>query len=123
MYGLAAMPMLVSAVKVFSQEKVKLGWTIARITLLKARPIRCYKCWGLGHLRNNCKSQVDRSSSCYNCGMSGHSARVCDTTAACALCRELELPSDHKLGSAICKTDELNSKSRIKTKTNPKSVY
>lgn len=106
---------LVAAVKVSGQEKIKLGWTIARIALLKARPIRCYKCWKLGHLRNNCTSQIDRASSCYNCGMSGHSARVCDTTAACVLCREAELPCDHRLGSANCKADEINSKNRNKS--------
>ncbi|KAL6416582.1 hypothetical protein ACFW04_013335 [Cataglyphis niger] len=82
---------LASAVKASKSGKVRIGWTVARIVLLKARPIRCYKCWETGHLRNNCKSSVDRSFACYNCGSSGHSARVCDSSPSCPICKELEV--------------------------------
>lgn len=53
---------LTSAIKATKEEKIKVGWTFARIALLKARPTRCFRCWHLGHLRNNCTSLIDRSA-------------------------------------------------------------
>ncbi|KAL6416574.1 hypothetical protein ACFW04_012696 [Cataglyphis niger] len=108
---------LASAVKASKSGKVRIGWTVARIVLLKARPIRCYKCWETGHLRNNCKSSVDRSFACYNCGSSGHSARVCDSSPSCPICKELGLQFDHRMGTATCRADEyLSERGKAKSK-------
>lgn len=68
---------LAAAIKVAELGKLRIGWTIARIELLKARAIRCFKCWKQGHLRNNCKSTVDRTRTCYRCGIEGHPAKTC----------------------------------------------
>lgn len=96
---------LAAAIKAASAEKLKLGWTVARVQLLKTRPTRCYKCWRLGHLRNSCKSQSDYSSSCYVCGQQGHPARTCKESPRCAICAECGLSANHRLGSTECRAD------------------
>lgn len=36
--------------KASSEGKLKIGWTVARIDLLKNRPSQCYRCWERGHI-------------------------------------------------------------------------
>lgn len=33
-----------AALQISTQGKVKIGWTVARVELLKARPLQCHKC-------------------------------------------------------------------------------
>ncbi|XP_025155964.1 uncharacterized protein LOC112588883 [Harpegnathos saltator] len=40
---------LVAALKLARLGSVRVGWVSARVILLKARPIQCFKCWGYGH--------------------------------------------------------------------------
>lgn len=49
-----------AAIKASQSGKLRIGWTIARIELLKARPVQCFRCWGHGHLKIKCSSPVDR---------------------------------------------------------------
>lgn len=54
------------------EGKIKISWTKSKIELLKNRQSQCYKCWGLGHLRDKCTSAIDRSRTCFRCGAEGH---------------------------------------------------
>lgn len=58
---------------------------------------KCYKCWGLGHTRFQCKG-VDRGKSCLKCGEEGHKAKECKSVARCLLCRR----EGHRTGTGSC---------------------
>lgn len=68
---------LVAATAIASRKKVRMGWTFVKVELLKTKPTQCFKCWGYGHVRYACKSDVDRSRSCFNCGEEDHPLRDC----------------------------------------------
>lgn len=83
-------------------EKIKVGWTVARIELLRARPMQCFRCRGYGHVRSGCQAENDRSNMCYRCGSSGHTARNCNKKPACAICLEKGLNDNHRMGLTVC---------------------
>ncbi|EFN72129.1 hypothetical protein EAG_00500, partial [Camponotus floridanus] len=83
--------------------KIKVGWTVARAEILTPRPLQCYRCWEIGHVRYSCTSSTDRSQHCYKCGSSTHRALECVATAPkCIICEEKGLSSNHRLGSPVC---------------------
>jgi len=65
------------AVKMAERGVVTLGWTRVKIELLRRRPVQCYKCWRYGHVRPNCRSEVERIGTCFRCGQKGHAVGVC----------------------------------------------
>lgn len=62
---------LSAAITASQPGKIHIGWTVARVELLKARPTLCYRCWGKGHVQAQCRSKTDRSCACYRCGEEG----------------------------------------------------
>jgi len=40
---------------------ITIGWTRVKVEMLPERPLRCYKCWGKGHVWAACTSTEDRS--------------------------------------------------------------
>lgn len=70
---------LIAANKITEEGKMKIGWIIARTELLPKRPLQCYRCWAFGYVKFSCTSQIDRTKTCYYCGVEGHSARNCLT--------------------------------------------
>lgn len=68
---------LAAAIKVAAEGKVRMGWTSARVRLLEARPVQCFKCWRFGHVRNTCKFPEDRTGNCFRCGSSQHVVKEC----------------------------------------------
>ncbi|XP_011860092.1 PREDICTED: uncharacterized protein LOC105557454 [Vollenhovia emeryi] len=78
------------------------GWTTAKITFLKKRPVQCYRCWDFGHVRGGCRSTTDRGGACFNCGKEGHTLRECASNPCCIVCREKGLNADHRLGTTNC---------------------
>lgn len=46
---------LILAIKVAKMGKIRLGWSSVGVELLKKRPIKCFRCWHFGHLKNTCK--------------------------------------------------------------------
>lgn len=98
---------LSAAIKVSRSGKIRIGWTIAKVEMLKARPTMCYRCWSRGHLQARCDSATDRSNTCYRCGKEGHRASDCQNPVSCAPCREQGKEDDHRVGSARCKADPL----------------
>lgn len=90
------------AITIANKKKIKIGWTIVGVTLLKARPLQCYRCWHYGHVKDRCRSQVDRSRCCFQCGSEGHSAAMCSNVVKCAICTDLGRTNTHRVGSAKC---------------------
>lgn len=97
---------LAAAVKVANTGKIRLGWSMARVELLEARPQQCFKCWEFGHVRSTCTSKIDRSALCFKCGKSGHSYKDCKNELLCILCAQKGLEASHRIGSFKCKIDK-----------------
>jgi hypothetical protein len=89
--------------KLAQAGKVALGWSTARVIAIPKRPLQCYKCLELGHVRATCVSTVERGHLCYMCGRSGHRARKClASTSKCPLCESLGAPANHRMGVTAC---------------------
>lgn len=103
--GSLFMSLPVAAARVLVEDgRVRVGWSSARVQALEARPLRCFKCMGVGHTRPLCPSTTDRSTQCYRCGEAGHKAANCAAiTPRCAVCSESGKPADHVMGGISCK--------------------
>lgn len=106
----------VAAAKKLSSGRLMVGWVSAHVSLLTSRPMQCYRCHQMGHVKTNCPSEVDRSSDCYRCGVSGHQARSCSAPPRCPLCAAAKQPATHTIGSKAC-AEAKASKSKAKRKT------
>ncbi|XP_011858731.1 PREDICTED: uncharacterized protein LOC105556255 [Vollenhovia emeryi] len=93
---------LVSAKRAAAPGKVKIGWIIARLELLEARPLICFRCLERGHVRAQCRSRTDRSEVCCRCGATGHKAQECSAEPKCPVCTARGLPANHKAGNKAC---------------------
>jgi len=80
-----------------------IGWTRVKVEMLPERPLRCYKCWGKGHVRATCTSEEDRTGACYRCGQNGHAARDCRAPVQYAICAGSNRPANHRAGGTACK--------------------
>lgn len=99
--------------KLAQAGKIALGWSTARIRAIPKRPLQCFKCLELGHVRATCVSGVDRGHLCYRCGGSGHRARGCPASAPkCPLCESLGAPANHRMGGAACTPPKTKKKRR-----------
>lgn len=77
--------LLKSAIAIANKNRIPIGWTMAKVELLKARPMQCYKCWRIGHTVRSCKSNADYSNCCFRCGKKGHNAKICQNQIRCVL--------------------------------------
>ncbi|XP_011884103.1 PREDICTED: actin cytoskeleton-regulatory complex protein pan1-like [Vollenhovia emeryi] len=93
---------LAVAKKVAEKRRVRVGWASARVELLDARPLVCFRCLERGHVRQQCRNPVDRSGTCYRCGQEGHKAQECTAVPQCSVCVSRGLPAKHKAGGAAC---------------------
>lgn len=103
---------LSAAVKVSTGGKLRIGWTVARVELLNVRPLQCFRCWQYGHVRSDCKSDVDRTGSCFRCALAGHLARVCTAAPHCVLCETASFPAGHRMDSVTCRASVIGAKGR-----------
>ncbi|XP_045772158.1 uncharacterized protein LOC123872071 [Maniola jurtina] len=93
----------VEAAKVLSDAgKLRVGWSSAEVRVLERRPLRCYKCLGIGHTRPVCPSTVDRGNLCFRCGCDGHKSLACSREIRCAVCADAGLPANHIMGGKNC---------------------
>lgn len=93
---------LAATLQIISLGKIRIGCTVARVELLRARPLQCYKCWEYSHVRSGCKTEIDRSNMCYRYGSNGHNARSCSEKPSCTICMEKGLSRQHRMGSLAC---------------------
>ncbi|XP_011687082.1 PREDICTED: uncharacterized protein LOC105449524 [Wasmannia auropunctata] len=91
-----------AAISLAESGKIRVGWSTAKVELLKRRPLQCFRCLAVGHVRERCPSDVDRTSNCFNCGEPGHVARECGKPTCCPVCKERGLPSAHRAGADTC---------------------
>lgn len=113
LYTIWAQCPLSAAIKIANMKKVRIGWTMARVDLLEARPVQCFKCWKFEHVRLACTSGEDYSKLCFKCGGDGHLARNCNLPPSCKLCVAEDKNPNHRLGSNLCTAE--NKVSKIKT--------
>jgi hypothetical protein len=99
--------------KLARDGKVALGWSTARVTAIPKRPLQCFKCLELGHVRVTCTSNVDRRHLCYR-----HRARGCPASAPkCPLCESLGAPANHRMCGAACAPPRTKRKPPIREPT------
>lgn len=98
---------LMAAIKIAELGNLRIGWSLARVTLQQARPIQCFRCWGYGHVSVKYKPVVDRSGACFRCGKENHPASSCSAALFCVVCSRAALPEFHRMGSAACKSVEI----------------
>ncbi|XP_012543028.1 uncharacterized protein LOC105840598 [Monomorium pharaonis] len=91
-----------AAIRAADKSKLVIGWTVAKVKILRRRPVRCFKCWEIEHLQAHCKANVDRSGACFNCGSAGHRAATCSLPAKCMVCQDKEEDPNHKIGTVNC---------------------
>ncbi|XP_011859963.1 PREDICTED: uncharacterized protein LOC105557357 [Vollenhovia emeryi] len=72
---------------------------MAKIVLLKARPVQCFRCWDFGHVRGGCRSPTERGRACFNCGGEDHALRECSFPSCCVVCRDKGLNPEHSRAS------------------------
>ncbi|KAL6255656.1 hypothetical protein P5V15_012903 [Pogonomyrmex californicus] len=75
---------------------------MARVESRAARPLQCFRCMGMGHVRQTCRSEVDRSELCYRCGLAGHRANRCDRPLGCPVCRDAGRKANHRVETKGC---------------------
>ncbi|EFN67609.1 hypothetical protein EAG_08159, partial [Camponotus floridanus] len=68
---------LVSANKMTTAGRVKIGWTSLRVERLIERPLQCFKCLEGDHVAQRCPNKTDHSGRCYRYGEEGHISRTC----------------------------------------------
>ncbi|KAM3959002.1 protein scarlet [Aphomia sociella] len=72
-----------TARKLMEKGSIIFGWAKTRVELLARRRLRCHRCLELGHVRQNCTEERDRSTLCYRCGVTGHVAARCNAKPNC----------------------------------------
>ncbi|XP_011859623.1 PREDICTED: uncharacterized protein LOC105557088 [Vollenhovia emeryi] len=93
---------LEAAKRVTETSRIRIGWISARVELLSARPLVCFRCLERGHVRAQCRKKTDRSNTCYRCGVEGHKSNNCTAKPKCIVCSSRGLPDAHKAGGAAC---------------------
>ncbi|XP_049886752.1 uncharacterized protein LOC126381290 [Pectinophora gossypiella] len=93
----------VEAAKVLVENgRLLVGWSSARVRTLGPRPMKCFKCFEIGHTGLQCKSQVDRSRNCFRCGQEGHMSSTCTGDLHCPICKAAGKPANHATGGRKC---------------------
>ncbi|CAH2101922.1 unnamed protein product [Euphydryas editha] len=101
--------------------RLLVGWSSARVQILEQRPMRCYKCMGIGHTRPTCPAAVDRRGACFRCGVEGHIASNCNGALRCAVCADAGKPASHIMGGRECRPPKSRVRAVAKSSTAPQS--
>ena len=86
---------------IVDKGRITIGWVAARVEVLRARPMTCYRC-KRRHTARNCTSEHDRSNQCYNCGGEGHQAKTCSAPSSCPVCSAAGKPANHCFEGKAC---------------------
>ncbi|KAJ8914477.1 hypothetical protein NQ315_002749 [Exocentrus adspersus] len=77
--------------------KIRIGLNRCSV-LEKVAVLRCFKCWGYGHMAKECREQTDLSKACRKCGSLEHIANDCRNVTFCINCRKV----GHLAGGRNC---------------------
>ncbi|XP_024227000.1 uncharacterized protein LOC105681543 [Bombus impatiens] len=89
--------------KLAQAGKVAIGRSTAKVEAIERRPLQCYRCLEIGHVRKSCTAKEDKGHLCFRCGKPGHQAKACTAASPkCLLCDALGAPSVHRMGGPIC---------------------
>lgn len=99
--------------------KVPIGWSSAGVQALGQRPLRCFKCLGVGHTKPMCPSAANREELCFRCSREGHRASDCTAAPHCAVCAEAGKPAKHTMGGRKCNPPPTKLKAARTTRTPP----
>lgn len=91
-----------AAKKLADNGRLKVGWVSARFSLLDPKPLKCFKCFAVGHVATKCTGEVDRTALCFRCGKPGHRARECNAEPHCAACAAAGKPAAHAMSGRAC---------------------
>ncbi|XP_028170411.1 uncharacterized protein LOC114360055 [Ostrinia furnacalis] len=103
----------VTAAQVLSTGRLLVGWSSARVSFLESRPLRCFKCLGLGHTKQLCPSSSTRNELCFRCGHPGHKSTSCSAKIRCAVCADAGKASDHIMGGKSCRPRPVRGKAPL----------
>lgn len=110
----------VTAAKVVVEAgRLLVGWISAPVRALESRPMRCFRCMGIGHTGPRCPAGVDRSKLCFRCGKPGHMAASCSAEFHCAVCADARRSADHRMGGNDCNPPRTNPKRGLMTSDVP----
>lgn len=107
--------------KLTKDGHIQIGWSQVKIEVLEKRPIRCFRCFEQGHVREQCQSPADRSQQCYRCGRNDHTAKDCAMPPKCPLCVDLGRPHAHVLGSKSCAPRQRKMAAEVRTQQTPRT--
>ncbi|CAG4978799.1 unnamed protein product [Colias eurytheme] len=96
----------ITAAKKVTETRFLVGWVAARVSVLKPRELRCFRCLEVGHVANRCAAECDRSRLCYRCGQPDHKAANCTAKPNCIVCVAAGRKADHRLGGSGCSADK-----------------
>lgn len=101
---------LAAVIRAASVRRIQVGWLSARIELLESKPVQCFRCWGFGHVRSNCRSEKSRFGQCFKCGEQDHTARQCNSEVRCIPCQDIGKRHDHRMGNNFCEARKIASR-------------
>jgi hypothetical protein len=90
------------AVKLAEKGSINIGWSEAKVMLLKNRPLQCFKCLAVRHTVQRCLSEKDRNKMCFRCGEEGHRIKDCKNRIKCPMCMDRSMKADCRVGSELC---------------------
>ncbi|KYN28180.1 hypothetical protein ALC57_02426, partial [Trachymyrmex cornetzi] len=105
---------IAAAKKLANSKRIRIGWMMTRIELLPERVSQCHRCLETGHVRNQCRNEVDRSMACYRCGQNGHNAKGYTEPVYCIICADRGLKANHRMGGQSCKPNAVRRKGSAK---------
>lgn len=108
---------IAAAKAVVSAGKFLIGFSSASVKVLEEQPLRCFKCFGIGHTRTLCPSSVERTELCYRCGKAGHKSAECKDKPNCVVCEESGRPANHVMRGRNCNPPP--KKGKVKVATQP----
>ncbi|XP_026733957.1 uncharacterized protein LOC113498218 [Trichoplusia ni] len=94
---------VVVAKAVLAKGHLSVGLSSGGVRILGDEPLRCFKCFGIGHTRALCPSIADRKNMCFRCGKEGHRSAACEAANPhCVVCAASGRPANHVMTGRKC---------------------